>query len=362
VTALLLVCLAASGPGKAAFYAALAQREAGDAEGALADLRALAAEHPDDPFADDAADQVARLLHHELHRPLEALAAYRDLLARWPASRHARHARRAAERLAADLGGDGEGAEPLAALLRLQSTPAMDPAARAAALRRHLAAWPGFAGAGRVRLLLAQALERLGEAEEATRLYAELVGTTPYREVRDRATRALGDLRLAAGDPAGARGAYEVLAASEDPAARLGAAELLERADRVALLQRLLWAALALLALVLLGLVGAIRPWRGLSPLWPPPRETTLLLPLVLAGLAAAALLAEGGRPREVVAILGLGMFMWTWLSAAAVSLRPPRSRLARWAWPGLAALVALCLAWVAVGHHALLPPPGTPP
>lgn len=337
--------------------AALAERRSGDPEAALASLRAFVREQPGDPYADDALDVAARLLHKELRRPAEALATYRDLLRRWPTSRHARRAKLAADQLEADLAGGPDSSQALAELLGIQADPTLDPLTRATALRRHLAAWPGFAGAPRVRLLLAEALVQLGLDAEAEPLYARVLADRPSGLSHARAARALGDLRVRSRDLAGARAAYAELFRDGEPGGRIGAEELLGRVDALAQKRRLVLAALG----ALLGCFGGLALWariwrRPAALLWPPPLESVVLLAAVCIGLLVTTVWVERpGRLRELLSMLGFGAVIWTWLLAAAVRCRAPGGW-GRWLLPVAAGLVVVCLWYVAVGHQALIP------
>jgi hypothetical protein len=332
---------------RAAFYAALARAQAGDAAGAHTALLALVARAPGDPFADDALIEAARLDDEVLGQPARAAELYERLVASYPESRLTLRAARRARALRAAMGPGGRDAPALA---RWQDILMHDPArgARSSIALAHqlLAEVPAFGQAPEVHLWLA---ERLAQEGETGRALVELAAIPGQEGVTLRRARRLeAELAAAAGHFARARALLGQLVATTpagDAAQRAALAEALTALDHDELTFATAVVAWSLLALLALLALWQLRRQR--QALWPPPTVTLFVLPL--SGLFVGAGLTENPMFGHAILALGSATVVVSWLVGAGLerSTRP----LAILTWGGLGTLAMLACTYLTIYH-----------
>ncbi len=292
------------------FYAAMALAREGKPAQAAAALRHVA--DGTDGFADDALAELARLYEEQLGEPVKALAAWDELLRRFPDGRLAVRAERRAAALRDSLGPDNAAAAAVAEWQRILNefgtVPHAASVARAEALVRD---HPGFAGAAQAAFWIGTVLEQDGDLAGAEARWRDVSVRWPATEWARRAERRVGDLLVARGDLDGAEAAYR--ASGTDAVGRLA----VERwRVRLAALAWILLGALALTAVAdARRLAGS---WRGAAAaLARPPTEALYLIP-VAATLVAAGY-SENWAIAHALAFICAGGLAVTWLSGAGL-------------------------------------------
>jgi TolA-binding protein len=337
-----------------AFYAAADLAQGGKPAEAVAQLEALVARAPDDPFADDALLEIGRLYEEKLGDPVKAAAAYGRLVHDFPQSRLAARARARAEALRAEMGPDARSARALAELEDVLGHLAARPRAESIArVEKLLADDPRFPGAPRALTWLGNALQLEGRSDEALRRYREVSARWPRGEWTQRARRAEGDLLLQRRDWDGAERAYRSLLSDEtDPLRETAAAEALARLGSEHWRARgytVSWLVLAagLAAAFAAAWRAAGGPGRGARALARPPTEALYLLPV--AGLFIGAGLTEHAALGHALETIAAGGVAIAWLSGAALEAvrragrRVSGTRAGAHALLAAAAVVALC-------------------
>jgi tetratricopeptide (TPR) repeat protein len=323
---LALATPAAAEDAREAFYRGANLAQAGRAEEAAVVLEQIVARGPDEPFADDALLELARIYEERLGDPARAAAAYRRLVAEFPQSRLAIRAQRRAEALAEGLGPDGAGAVPLAAFQAVLA----DAGTRSredsiAEVEAILAAHPTWTEAPRARLWLGGLHEQRGALDQAMRQYERVTVTGGPWALRG--WKARGDLLVMSGRLDDAEAAYRQVAAlartPSDEAVVQAAGERLAMARQH---RRWEWAAWGVLALFLLGTVTSARlvagsAGRTLRGLARPPTEVLYVVPV--AALLTAASLSEHVLLGHAVTFLAIGGVVVAWLNGAALALGP---------------------------------------
>jgi len=329
------------------YYRAVGQDRKGESREALERLDRVAAEHPEDRFADDALFRGAEICERKLLDLEGALARYRTLTERYPRSRLFRRAEKRLAYLGANRGsGDRVLLEfekliretPLSDLERTRQTRGR--------LEALLAEHPDFPQAARATYWIAEAHFKLGQEAEA---FATLARVAERFAGTDWALRA----RLRAGDAHVARRRFTE-AAEEYRAAGPKAASSQQRAEEWILRQRLAGAGLVGFLILLVALLLRIPAWRLRGrDLWPLPAEVIFLLPglafLVVLGRAHSAVF---WKP---VAVLTGGGLLLVWIGALSLRRRPVGSRWGAVAGAGLTLVVGLGYAYATIYHYNLL-------
>jgi tetratricopeptide (TPR) repeat protein len=369
--AVALVCLlTALMPGAAiadegdAFYAAVALERAGKYAEAAAAHEAIAARAPDDPFADDALMEAARLYEEKLDQPRRAAETYERVARSYPDGRAAQRAERRARLLREGLGTGNQGEAALAAwndiLNRFPTRSRPESVARAEKL---LAAHPDWVEAPRVLHWIGEQEQQLGQHERALATFAEVQERWPGGDWALRARRSQADVLTTLGRYHEAEAVYASLrgARTDAPYAKelAEAVVRLHEARAHARLETAAWVALALLlaaALVTLRRDAGSFAEAGRA-LARPPLEAIFLLPI--AGLIALAGHGQSEPIARATLWLGLAMLLVAWLTGAGLVTarralgRLPLTRVALFGAGGGTAMLAA--AYVIVRHTELL-------
>jgi hypothetical protein len=290
------------------FYAAMALERDGDAAAAAAALRRVA--DGTDAFADDALAELARLYEEQLGEPVKALAAWDEILRRFPDSRMATRADKRAAALRESLGPGNASAAAVAEWQRILhafgTVPHAESVAHADALVRD---HPDFPAAAQAAFWAGTVVELDGDLAGAEARWRAVADRWPTSDAARRAERRIGDLLLDRGDLDGAEVAYR--AAGGDAGAKLAAARWRARAVVLA------W--IVLVALAAGAIVDARRlagTWRGAgAALARPPSEALYLLPVAI-GLVAAGY-SENWAIAHALAFMCAGGLALAWLSGA---------------------------------------------
>jgi TolA-binding protein len=369
--AVVVLVLALAWPARAiadqgdAYYAATALEEKGDHAGAVAAFLTLADADPDDPFADDALIEAARLCEEKLADPARAADLYERLVRDYPQSRLAVRARRRAEALRAGMGAGGAHAAALAAWNDILSGYSERPRAESIArAERLLAEHPGFPLAGKVTLWIGEQHAEAGALDAALARFAEVEQRWPGAAEARLARRERGDVLVRQGRFDEAEAVYRSLreAAGGDPMVEITIKEAmsdLAAARRWARLRVVAW---ALIAAFVLG-AGALT-WRAAGSggaaarvLARPPVEVWYLLPV--AALLAGAGLSEHPSIGGALSWMCAAALGTAWLSGASLEAarrRAGRVGLARALGVGGGAVLAMAaVTFLAIWHYGLV-------
>jgi len=299
------------------FYRAVALAKEGQPAAAARAMRRVA--DGDDAFADDALAELARVDEEQLADPVAALAAWEELVRRFPQSRLAVKAEKRAGALREALGPGGAAAPAVAEWQKILnafgSVPHAESLARAEAL---LAAHPDFGGAPQVAYWIGTVLEQDGDPAAALARWREVATRWPTSEWAARAQRRIGDILLGRGAIDGAEAAYRAA----------GSADGLARIARERFRERLAAGAWALLVLLAVGAAVEARrlagSTRGAAALLArPPAEALYLLPV--AAIIVGAGLTENWAIGHALVFICAGGLVVAWLSGAL--LEGARSR-----------------------------------
>ncbi len=325
--------------GRVLYYRALQEVRAGRFERALEVLDDLLSRLPDDPFADDALLERARLFDEELGQPGRALEAYRGLLARYPSSRLVRRARARIAFLDKHL---DQGEKVLAAYQAIVSRSASAPHEKLVReMERLLDDHPDFSLRPDGMIWMAGLLARNRQTDRARRLLQRIVREVPEHRAAGLALIRLAQIEIEAGDLDSAERTYTRLEELPGGEWSRTAREGLRRLAGLRWRQRLLVMGLGLWGVAMLAmwvaLVVQLKHGRltARSLLIPPPEALIYLIVMVvlvvvvwgrarqtthaliwMAGLVVPLLLANGWllrslslRSRGVAAwCLGLGV------------------------------------------------------
>lgn len=315
--------LGAAGSPAERFSAALKEISAGHYADAARALEQLSRDAPDADEADDALMKAAELCDRQLTEPVRAVALYRQVAARFPASRLARRAARRADELEHALGAgarfEAEVARFEDALARAGVTPSDDAIAGVEAM---LAASPELPIGARVAMWIGRAHLAHGRLETALTWFERAPGYAGGAALGWHARKAEADALLAGGRLDEAERAYRALGRSDDPVRRGAAAIGLERVERARvwnLLARWAWIAVVLFAAAMAvscrRLTGS---WRAAGhALRKPPIEVIYLVPFALL-ISVGAFRTNVLAARAVVLIF-CGGLITTWVSGAVL-------------------------------------------
>jgi len=308
-TILIAQAPAAPAPGRDMFYKALAESRAGGSLRATELLGQLVKQFPDDPFADDALAERARLFDEELGRPDKAIELYRLLIENYPNSRLVRRARARAEFLSRHL---DAGNAVLTAYLRIQKESEHVPAEESIGhMRRLLDEHPDFSLRPDGLYWVATLLVREGRRDEARKCLLGVAHDYPEKRMAGRALIELANMEIGRGNLDAAGRAFEDLGrlpgASWDSSMREGMLRLshLRRIRWIEIASALVWLAAAVWLWLALGMglrSGRIAP----RQLRMPPVEVIVYL-VVMAGLVAWAL--SGTRQTSQALLWMAGLF-----------------------------------------------------
>jgi TolA-binding protein len=343
--------------GSAAFERASGKLAAGDVAGAAADMVALADRLPDDPLADDALFSAGQLYEERLGDPARAAELYRRLIDRYPDSRVSLAAERRLATLREALGPNAGGARALGEMNQiLHGHPDRAPAESIAMMERLVADNPDWPGLPAALLWLGNAYDRAGRRADAEATFAGIADRWPADDRSFEALRRAAEVAAKSGRYDVAAGYVDRMDPGGDPGRARSVRDTRRMVDRERLRSRLYRASFAVLALVVVLLVGAVRltagSWRATArSLARPPAQVAYMVPVALL-LGASALTGHEEVAPAVFLILAGGVAI-AWLHGAAV--RPARRRWLVVA-PSLAAVagvVAIC--YIAVHRTRLI-------
>ncbi len=318
---------------------------------------ALVDNEPGSPAAAAALFEAGNLYEERLGDPARALELYEQLVLSYPDSRAALGASRRVDRLHADLGPDGAGAEPLgrfneARRLYPERTPTESIRLVEAILEGH----PDWARASGAVLWLARVHQREGDLDRAAARYHEVTERWPEaNEVFD-AYRGGGDIALLRGRLADAERLFGGMKAGDDRTkARAVEAAFGRLADerQRALLQTLSFITLITITLLF---IGSLRQAAGSWPragrmLRGPPTEAIYFAPVAFAMLLFAFTGHKDIAP--ATAIILVGGLLISWLSGAALSINRQRWRILAHA--GASTVGILSVVYIAVHRTRLI-------
>lgn len=318
----------------------------------------VAEAHPDHPLAAEALFSAAKLHAERLAQPGRALALYRQLVERHPHSRTALAASRRAADIERQLDPGGKSDAALARFTEiLQGFSARPEAASIAAVEALLAEYPTWSGAPRALLWLAEIHRRAGRTQDALDRYLQAAKDWPASEENAHAWRGAGDMAARQDRFDQALRYYHSMPITVP-------AQLRSRDDALDALARDRWRARifiachALVALVFLGLLAALRLAAGsarasLGALARPSTEALFMFPIAALLLAVSFTGHEAIAP--AVAIMSGGGLALVWLSGAALERAPSagRRRLRVLVHTAAVSLAVLALCYIAVhrGH-----------
>jgi tetratricopeptide (TPR) repeat protein len=359
--ALAVAPCAAAADARETFYRGTAFEREGKYDEAAKVYLEIVERSPEDPFADDALAELAKVYEEKLGRPADALAAYERLLADYPQSRLAARARSRAEFLRGAMGTGGKDAAAVAELNDiLFNAPRLGRDEVYRRLRALHEAHPDFAEAPRVAYRLGVMAQEVADYDEAERWFESIAARAPRGDWGARAVKALGDLAMLRREWDEAATWYRRLPA-------LGAQYELnarEALDRLAIERaragraKLSWIALALFPIAML--VWLWRDTRGLRAmgraLVKPPAEALFFIPVAVL-FAAAAMTEHAALGHAIELIVGGGLVV-TWLSGAVLEAarragKATRLRIVAHVLTVALSVAALC--YVAVTRERLL-------
>jgi TolA-binding protein len=319
----------------------------------------LADRSPQDPFADDALSEAARLDEERLGKPREAAELYERVARDYPSSRLATRARIRAADLRAGMGENGKDAATLAdfndILYGFAGRTREESIARLEAL---LSEHPDFPGAPRATYWLGTLYAKDHKWNHALALFREVESKWPDSSWAADAKKAEGDVLMGRHDWAAARAAYRSLMGRGDPALDAAATEALQLLDKEESRTRIASWAWIIGGLIILSYVGSARwgagSWKAaLRALARPPLEAIYLLPVVALFIGAG--LTEHGAIARTVLTIGVGGLAITWLMGAALRTRTRVSLVAALAHAGGATIAVAALAYAAIYHEGLV-------
>lgn len=330
----------------------------GDVRGAAEAFIAIGERYPGESIAADATFSGAMLLEERLGDPERAVSLYRSITRHYPDSRVALAASRRLESLEGLLVGDrgGEAVAAWKAILAGAPSPGASPGELEARARALLREHPGWSGAARVHIWLAERARARGALERAREdlMAARELARTPAD--RYEAGRLHAAVLAADGEFEEADRVLASLDAGDDPVQRQLILGQRVRLSRQHLRHQLRSACLAGMALALMILVASL--WRAagsrakaLRALARPPVELWFLLPVLvlLTGMALTSHRDMG----PAVAIISAAGITFTWISGAGLRLSRSRRRLALHL---VAVLLGVgCAIYVAVHHGQLI-------
>lgn len=355
--AVLLLAATAARASQQTFDEATALMRDGNHAAAAAAFVALVDNEPGSPAAASALFEAGNLYEERLGDPARALALYERLLLSYPDSRAALGASRRINRLRADLGPDGAGAEALGRFNEVKRLyPERTPAESIRLVETILDDHPGWAGAPGAVLWLARANQREGDLDRAAARYREVTERWPEAPDAFDAYRGAGDVALIQGRLDDAERLFGAMQTGDDPTkARAVEAAFVRLAKER---RRAGWYTLSFIVLGIVALLflGSLRQAAGSWPragraLRRPPTEVIYFTPVAAAILLFAFTGHEDIAP--ATAIILAGGFLISWLSGAALSVDRLRWRLLAHA--AASAVGALSVVYIAVHRTRLV-------
>ncbi len=324
--------------------------------------QAIADGAPQDRFADDALNALARLEEEKLGDPTAALAAYERLLRDYPQSNLAIRAAKRAELLRRGMGPDQRSAAALAeyndVLHRFVDRPRAESIAR---MEKLVAEHPDFPLAPEAVFWIGSMYQQDGRLDRALARFREVVERWPKADAEPRARKAIGDVLVAQGDFDGAEREYRSLLGRGDAALEVIAREALgkarvERRRSRAYLAAWIVALLFPLAMTILARRAA-GSWRGAArALRKPPVELVYLLPVALLFVGAG--MTEHSALGHAIHIIAAGALIVTWLSGATLEAARRRGPISLWRALGhivASGATVLAICYIAVTREGLL-------
>ena len=237
---------------KELYYQALQEVRAGSAKEAFDRLQRIVDEFPEDPFADDALIEQARIVEEVLEKPVRALELYRALVEKFPNSRLVRRAKKRIEFLSGHL---DQGENVLKEYLNIQRESIRVPATHTVSrMKRLLDDHPDFSLRPDGLHWLGSLLAREGRRAEARSRLEEAVRSYPEHEVAGLALGLLGNMALEDGDLNAAEAVYLRLSDLASRKWQRAAQDALRRVEKLRWRWRVVAAAVALWVLAFLGL------------------------------------------------------------------------------------------------------------
>jgi tetratricopeptide (TPR) repeat protein len=317
---------------------------------------------PQDRFADDALNALARLYEEKLGDPAAALVAYERLLRDYPQSNLAIRAGKRAELLRRGMGPEQSSAGALAAyndvLQRFVDRPRAESIARMETL---VAEHPDFPLAPEAVYWIGTMYRQDGRRDEALVRFREVLERWPRSDVEPRARKAIGDVLVERREFDAGEAQYRLLMGRGDAALDAVGREALDRAR----LERWRWRAYLVSWLIALlfpiGMVVAARRaaggWREAGKaLSRPPVEVWYLVPVVLLFVAAG--MTENAALGHAIHLIAAGALIVTWLSGAtleAARARGPISVKRVLGHVAAAAAAVLAVCYIAVTRERLV-------
>lgn len=330
---------------------------------AVAGFLRLAEDAPSHALAGDALFSAARILEERLAEPARALDVYRRLVAEYPHSRTALAASRRADALARDLGPDAGNSEAVARFTEIvQGFSERGEYASIAMAEALVADHPGWPGAPRALLWLAQVHRRGGRHAQAQARYLEVAQTAASPDDVFDGYRGAGDMasRMRRFDEAEAF--YRRMPVRDDPGRRRSFEDALADLERDRVRARIYHACFAVaggmfLLLLLLLRLAAGNGRRAVRALWPPPIEVMFMAPIA-ALLTGVAYTGHELIGPAVLLVCTAGLIV-TWSSNAGLNaglMHGARAGKLRATVHATVAVVAMAaMIYIAVHRHGLL-------
>jgi outer membrane protein assembly factor BamD (BamD/ComL family) len=291
---------------KQLYYQALQEVRAGSAQQAFERLQQVLNEHPEDPFADDALIEQARITEEILEQPVRALELYRALVEKYPDSRLVRRAKKRIEFLGGHL---DAGEDVLKEYMNIQRQSINVPADQTVErMGRLLDEHKEFSLRPDGLHWLGSLMAREGMRAEARARLEEAIREYPEHEVAGLALGLLGNMALEDGDLDGAEAVYLRLSESPGKKWRKSARDALRRVDKLRWRKRTIVAAVVMWVMAFVGLWGLLvvrLRSRKLRFRWMPPAEAIGYL-LVMAGLIAWAATGTRQTARALLWMAGM--------------------------------------------------------
>jgi outer membrane protein assembly factor BamD (BamD/ComL family) len=317
VFGLVFILLAAGGgdperapQGRDLYYQAVDIARAGNPAEAVSRLQKILDQWPEDPFADDALIEQARLHEEVLGAPGRALELYRSLIERYPSSRVVRRAKARARFLEKNL---GQGQEVLRDYLRIQKESAKVPAAESVErMLSLLAKHQDFSLRPDGLYWAGSLLGRESELDRAREILSSVARSYPEHPMAGRSLLELGNLEIRAGRLDAAGEVFEKLGklpggtweqSAREAGKRLAMIRLKQGAVTLAVIVWLLCALVLWVALVLA--IGRKR--LALGRLARPPIEALVYLAIMLVLIVWAG---TGARQTTQALLWMTGMLM----------------------------------------------------
>lgn len=333
----------------------------GQNQEARALLQTLIRDYPAAALTDDALFLAATLSQEKLSDPQQAKALYQALVRDFPDSRSALAAQRRLDTLEELMGPGEEGAAALAAYQDLLSRyPERGDTQSLAHAHKLLEQHSQWTGAYRIRLWIAESSRRLGDLEAAAPLFEQVRESDAPAPIRVQASLGAADVEILRGHFARATSLLNDLAAqSELSASEVQALEELRARTKLgAARQRLVSGSYLLLAAMLLLLLFIARRsaaswdafWKELRR---PPIEVVYMLPVALlfTGMAYTGHQEVG----PAVAIISGGGVLVAWFAANAMRAARPLSRHRALLCGSAATVATVSLCYLALHRSQLL-------